>query len=211
MKSIIGGSIIALLLVCLALPGLVLAGPEASSATGSFKFALEDGETRFVEFTANQADGQAAGEMTFSDPVAVPVDDPDNTEKPNSPGVLVKAKFDCLNVTDNRAVMSGEIYESNVPNNIGLRVLLVIEDNGAENDRLTWGVYQQPGKWVPTDAELDDDKGASLKWWATDFERKDDVGVPSDLSKVVACQSFPLASFDFPEIKTVGGDLQIKR
>lgn len=211
MKSIIGGSVIALLLLCLALPSLVSASADNSSATGSLKFALDDGETRFVEFTAKNTDGQTEGEMTFSDPVAVPVEDPDNMEKEGTPGVLVRAKFDCLNVTENRAVMSGEIFESNVPGNIGLRVLLVIEDNGPDKDQLTWGIYQQPGKWTPTDAELDDDKGASLTWWATDAEVKEDVGFQMPLNKMVACTSFPLASHDFPEIKPIGGDLQIGR
>jgi hypothetical protein len=55
----------------------------------------------------------------------------------------------------------------------------------------------------------DDDKGASLTWIATDAERRDDVGVPSDLSKVVRCESFPLSSFEFPEIKFAGGELQV--
>jgi hypothetical protein len=214
MKSIIGASIMALLLVCLALPSLVLAGAEGSTATGSFKFDLTDGETRFVEFNATQqTDGQATGEMTFSDPVAVPVEDPDAEEKPNSPGVLVRAKFDCLSVVENRAVMSGEIFESNVPSNIGLRVLLVIEDNGTDGvkDRVTWGVYKNPETgWTPQDAEVDDDKGASLTWWATDFERSDDKGVPSNLSKMVACKSFPLASYEFPEIKGSSGDLVVR-
>ena len=82
MKSIIGASIMALLLVCLAVPGLVLAGAEGSTAEGSFKFALEDGEIRFVEFKAQQeGEGQAVGEMTFSDPAAIPVPDPDDPEK----------------------------------------------------------------------------------------------------------------------------------
>ena len=56
----------------------------------------------------------------------------------------------------------------------------------------------------------DDDKGASLTWIATDFERKDDVGIPMPPSKTVACKSFPLAAFDFPEIKYAGGDLQVQ-
>jgi hypothetical protein len=73
MKSIIGAFVLTLFVVCLALPGLVFAGAEGSSATGSFKFVLEDGETRFVEFDAKEGtDGQATGEMTFSDPVAIP-------------------------------------------------------------------------------------------------------------------------------------------
>lgn len=213
MKSIIGGFVLTLLVVCLALPGLVLARAEGASATGSFKFVLEDGATRFVEFNAQEGtDGQAAGEMTFSDPAATPVEDPDDPEKPKTEGVLVKARFDCMSSFENRAVMGGEIVESNVASVIGRRVLLVIEDNGLERDRLTWGVFQNPPKgWVPTDAELEDDKGASLTWWATDFEHRDDKGIPSDLSKVVKCGSFPLDSFEFPEIKAAGGDLSVKR
>jgi len=215
MKSIIGASIMALLLVCLAVPGFVLAGAEGSTAEGSFKFALEDGEIRFVEFkAAAQGEGQATGEMTFSDPVAVPVPDPDDPEKPKSPGVLVRAKFDCMDTVKNTAVIGGEIFESNVPDVIGLRVLLVVEDNGVEGekDRVSWGIYQLPPKgWVPSDAELEDDKGAFLTWWATDAERRDDVGIPMPPNKLVACKSFPLTSHDFPEIKYAGGDLQVQQ
>lgn len=214
MKSIIGASIMALLLVCLALPGLVLAGAEGSTAEGSFKFALEDGELRFVEFkAAQQGDGTAVGEMIFSDPAAVPVEDPDESQKEGSPGVLVRARFDCMETDKNTAVIGGEIYESNVPSAIGLRVLLVVEDNGVEGekDRVSWGIFQLPPKgWVPSDAELDDDKGAFLTWWATDSERKDDVGIPMPPNKLVACKSFPVASIDFPEIKYGGGDLQVQ-
>src|ERR1700752_658342 len=145
MKNIIGAFVLTLLVVCLALPGLVSAEAEGSSASGSFKFVLEDGETRFVEFDAKEgADGQATGEVTFSDPVAIVVDDPDSEESSKTEGVMVKAKFDCLQVVENKAVIGGEIYDSTVRSNIGQRVLLVIEDNGLESDKLVWGVYQQP-------------------------------------------------------------------
>ena len=214
MKSIIGIFMMALLLVCLALPGLVLADAEGSTANGSFKFALQDGETRFLEFKASEtAEGQAAGEMTFSDPVAIPVLDPDDPKEQGSPGVLVRAKFDCMQTSKNTAIIGGEIFESNVPSAIGLRVLLVIEDNGLEGsrDRLSWGIYQLPATgWIPTDAERDDDKGASLTWWATDFERRDDVGIPMPPNKLVQCKSFPLESYEFPEFKYGGGDLQVQ-
>ena len=213
MKSIIGASVMALLLVCMVVPGLVSADAEGSTAAGSFKFALEDGETRFVEFKAEQqGEGQAVGEMTFSDPAAVPVENPDDTEKPNSPGVLVRAKFDCMDTVKNTAIIGGTIFESNVPSAIGMRVLLVVEDNGVEGekDRVSWGLFQPPATgWVPTDAELEDDKGASLTWWATDAERRDDVGIPMPPNKLVACKSLPLAAIDFPEIKYAGGDLQV--
>lgn len=213
MKSIIGASIMALLLVCLVLPSLVLA--EGSTAAGSFKFALQDGEIRFVEFkAAEQGEGQAIGEMVFSDPAAIPIADPDDPEKPREPGVLVRAKFDCMATVKNTAVIGGEIFESNVPNAIGMRVLLVVEDNGleGERDRVSWGVYQPPATgWIPTDAERDDDKGAFLTWWATDFERRDDVGIPMPPNRLVACKSFPVASYDFPQIKYAGGDLQVQQ
>jgi hypothetical protein len=211
MKSIIGAFTIALLIVCVALPGMVFADAEGTSATGSFKFVTDDGATRFVEFNAKEGvDGQAVGDMTFNDPVAVPVEDPDNPEK-TAEGVLVKAKFDCMRSFENRAVMGGEIVESNVASAIGRRVLLVIEDNGLDKDRLTWGVYQLPGKWTPVDAENPDDKGASLTWWATDAEQKDDKGFQMPLDQMVRCESFPLSGYDFPEIKESGGDLQILR
>jgi hypothetical protein len=213
MKSIIGASIMALLLVCLAVPGLALAGAAGATAEGSFKFAMEDGEIRFVEFKAQQEGETAVGEMTFSDPVAIPGPDPDDPGKEGSKGVLVRAKFDCMDTVKNTAVIGGEIFESNVPDVIGLRVLLVVEDNGVEGakDRVAWGIYQLPGKGVPTDAELDDDKGASLTWWATDFERRDDVGIPMPPNKLVQCKSFAVASHEFPEIKYAGGDLQVSQ
>src|ERR1041385_1447774 len=94
MKSIIGAFVLALLTVCVAVPNLVHARrAEGSSATGSFKFVLDDGATRFVEFNAKEGvDGQATGDMTFSDPVAIPVDDPDSGETTKTEGVMVKAK-----------------------------------------------------------------------------------------------------------------------
>jgi hypothetical protein len=214
MKSIIGAFVMTLLIVCLAVPNLVFADAEGATAAGSFKFLLQDGETRFVEFKANElAEGQGTGEMTFSDPAAIPIEDPDDPERPKSPGVLVRAKFDCMETNENTAIMGGEIFESNVPSMIGQRVLLVVEDNGieGERDRLHWGVYQQPATgWIPTDAERDDDKGASLTWIATDFERRDDKGIPMPPNRLVQCKSFPGPAYEFPEFKYAGGDLQVQ-
>jgi hypothetical protein len=213
MKIIIGAFIMAVMAVCLALPNSVFAGAEGATASGSFKFLLDDGETRFVEFKASElAEGAGEGEMTLSDPAAIPVDNPDDSEKRADPGVIVRAKFDCMETSKNVAIMGGEIFDSNVPANIGQRVLLVVEDNGVEGekDRLTWGIYQQPSKgWIPTDAERDDDKGASLTWWATDAERKDDVGFQMPQSKLVQCKTIPGSAHDFLEFKYAGGDMQV--
>jgi hypothetical protein len=214
MKSIIGAFVAALLLVCLALPNLVFAGAEGATATGSFKFASDDGETKYVEFKATElADGQATGEMTLSDPSAVPVEDPDSDNSKTAPGIIVRAKFDCMETGQNTAVIGGEVYDSNVKSAIGERILLVVEDNGVEGekDRLTWGIFQPPASgWTPTDAELVDDKGASLTWWATDAELKDDKGISSDLSKLVQCKTFPAGTLEFPEFKYASGDLLVQ-
>ena len=217
MKTIFGAALAALLLTSLAVPVLVNAGPSGPSATGSFQFSLEDGAVRFLEFNAReQNNGRTVGEMTFSDPAAIVVPDPDAPEGVTGQGALVRATFDCLKITGNRAVMSGVISESNVSSAIGLRVLLVVEDNGegvnALNDKLTWGIYQPPsGGWTPKDSERDDDNGASLTWIVRDFERDDDVGIPSNQSKVIGCQSFALAAYAFTNIKQGGGNLQVQQ
>jgi hypothetical protein len=216
MNRIVFAAVAAALLVCVASPALTLAGNDGPSASGNFQFSLEDGQPRFLEFNARvQNNGRTVGDMTFSDPAVVPVGDPDASEGSGTPGALVRARFDCLRITGNRAVMSGVISESNIFNAVGLRILLVVEDNGegvnAANDKLTWGIFQPPASgWVPQDAEREDDNGAGLKWIATDFERSDDAGVPSNQSKIVGCQSFSLASFDFTDVKHGGGNIQVQ-
>jgi hypothetical protein len=219
MKSTICASIFLLVSLSIALPTLSFAGADGPSATGSFQFALEDGQPRFLEFNARQQNnGRIVGEMSFTDPNATLVVDPDAPPNANGPatGASMRAEFACLKITGNRAVMSGVVVESNVLTAIGLRVLLVVEDNGEGlnapgNDRLTWGVYQNPASgWTPKDAERDDDNGASLSWLATDAERSDDVGIPSNPSRIVGCQSFPLSSYSFVDIAHGGGNVQVQ-
>lgn len=216
MKSILCASAFLLVLVCLTLTPLTFAGANGPSANGSFQFALEDGQPRFLEFNAREQNkGSVVGEMSFTDPNASVVIDPDASGGAVT-GASMRAGFDCLKITGNRAVMSGVIFESNVLAAIGLRVLLVVEDNGEgvdqpTGDKLTWGVYQNPANgWTPKDAERDDDIGASLTWLATDAERPDDVGIPSNPSKIIGCQSFPLSSYSFADIAHGGGNVQVK-
>src|SRR5687768_9789475 len=100
MKSIACASLAALLCMGLALPGLTHASADGPSANGNFQFSLEDGAIRSLEFHARvQNNGHTVGEMTFSDQAAVPVPDPDNPTAINSPGTLITAKFDCLQIT----------------------------------------------------------------------------------------------------------------
>jgi hypothetical protein len=217
MKSIAFASLLLFLFVCVALTPLTSAGNDGPSANGSFQFTLEDGAEKFLEFDAREQNkGSVVGEMSFTDPSATVVVDPDAPANGSATGASIRAKFDCLKITGNRAVMSGVIFESNVLNAIGLRVLLVVEDNGEGTnqpnaDKLTWGVYQNPaGGWIPKDAERDDDNGAGLTWIATDAERPDDPGIPSNQSKTIGCQSFPLSSYSFVDIAHGGGNVQVK-
>ena len=216
MKSTTCALVCSLVLISVALPVLSFAGADGPSATGSFQFALEDGHPRFLQFNARQQNkGTVVGEMSFTDPNATLVDNPD-TPGNEATGVSIRASFDCLKITGSRAVMSGVITESNLLNAIGLRVLLVVEDNGEgvnipSTDKLTWGVYQSTAtSWIPKDSERDDDNGASLTWLATDAERTDDAGIPSNPSRVIGCQSFPLDVYTFADIVHGGGNVQVQ-
>src|ERR1044072_1869718 len=206
MKRIIFAAVAVLAVITLILPSLTFAGNDGPSASGNFQFSLEDGQPRYLDFNAREQNkGTVVGEMTFSDPSVVPFGDPDGTDGGGTAGALIKAKFDCLNITGNRAVMGGVISESNILAAVGLRVLLVVEDNGegvnALNDKLTWGIYGlPPTSWTPKDGEREDDTGASLRWIAKDFERPDDLGIPSNQSKTVGCESFSLAAYSFVDV-----------
>lgn len=218
MKTPLCAVILLLVSLSVALPTLSFAGADGPSATGSFQFTIDEGLPKFLDFNAReQNNGNTVGEMTFTDPNATIVD-PDAPPSANGPttGASIRATFDCLKISGNRAVMSGIIVESNVLTAIGLRVLLVVEDNGEGinapvADRLTWGVYQNSATgWIPKDSERDDDNGASLSWLATDAERTDDVGIPSNQSKIIGCQSFPLSSYSFVDIAHGGGNVQVQ-
>ena len=214
MKSTICALVFSLVLISVAMP-VSFAGADGPSASGSFQFTLDD-HPRFLEFNVRQQNKDTVvGEMSFTDPNTTVVDDPD-TPRNEALGVSIRASFDCLKITGNRAVMSGVITESNILNAIGLRVLLVVEDNGEgintlAVDKLTWGVYQSSATaWIPKDAERDDDNGASLTWLATDAERSDDPGIPSNANKTIGCQSFPLDAYTFSDIKHGGGNVQVQ-
>ena len=191
------------------------AGP---SANGTFQFTVGDGSVRYVSFNARLLkDNRVTGEMTYTEPSALPEVDTDSTDTASTTGGLsVKASFDCLVINGNRAVMSGVIVESNIGAALGRRVLLVVEDNeqginASDLDKLSWGVYKPLNQnWTPADAELENDLGASLRWTATDAERLDDVGIPSHSDPTIRCQSFPISSYAFVDVQHGAGNIQVK-
>jgi len=212
LKNLLYAVLLALLLLCT--PRLTFTIPPDSgpSANGDFQFTLEDGVARSVVFNAKtQSDGRTTGEMSFSDPVGIPDPESDSTIP-----AYVKASFDCLVVTGNKAVMSGVITQGNIAELIDRRVLLVVDDNGGginetNHDKLTWGIYQLPNRtWVPQDAEVLDDQGALLDWIATDAERDDDVGIPARRSEIIGCKTFPLSSYSLVEVQHGQGNIQVK-
>ena len=191
------------------------AGP---SANGTFQFTVGDGSVRYVSFDARiHKDNSVTGEMTYTDPSASPEVDTDSAATASTTaGLSVKASFDCMVINGNRAVMSGVIVESNIGAALGRRVLLVVEDNEQGSnapglDKLSWGVYKpQNMTWTPTDAELENDIGASLRWIATDAERPDEAGIPSHPDPTIGCQSFPISSYAFVDVQHGAGNIQVK-
>ena len=218
MKIVACLSLATLFLFSHALPDATNAANGGPSANGDFWFSAGDGVTRYVKFNAKvNPDGTSKGEMTYVDPAATPESDLDNAEGPSnaSAGVTIRIEFDCLVVNANQAVMSGVIVESGFPNSIGQRVLLTVEDNdegikAPGPDRLAWGVYKKAiGGWVPADAERDSDPPVPA-WLVTDGERTDDPGYLSNRSTAISCQSFPLSSYSFIDVKHGGGNVQVK-
>jgi hypothetical protein len=220
MKSVACAAILALLLLSYATPNLAATRAVGPVAEGSYRFTTSDGLSKAVEFSAaTNADGSVSGKMALNGPVEIPDQDVDGTGQKDFSGSLadfyVEAEFDGLVVENNRAVMSGTVTASNVGEFIGRRVLLVVEDNGdgsdpKAQDAITWGLYKPADEsWVASDAELKEDPGVGLTWWATDAERKDDKGVSSNKSKAIDCQTFPLSSYLFDDVRYEGGDIRV--
>lgn len=211
----IGASLFVLSLVFLAVPLLA----SAQVAAGKYKFIMDDELSKYVEFDAKAGErGGATGYMIFSDEAKVVVQDPDGEPGKDDPiPFSMKADLDTMTVEKNRAIISGIVRDSSVPSYIGRWVQLVIEDNdGVEvPDRFGWSFCEpEVGGWIPSDAEVPDDKGAFLSWWATDAERRDDVGIPSPNivpGMLKACKVNPLSSYEFASILKGEGAIQIQQ
>ncbi len=217
-KNIVFASLFALFLLGFTTAQSAKAQSSEQYAKGTYQFSLEDGYTKYVEFEAQgRGDGKASGYMTLSDEAPVVYQDVDGTgegSKEEYKGLYIKAEFDSMVVNKNQAVMSGIIQDSSIKNYIGQRVLLTVEDNGDNSrvpDQLTWGVYQQIKKdWTPSDAEAEKDDGVGLRWWATDAERKDDVGYAMPKDDKISSQSFPTPAYTFFEIVKAAGDIVVR-
>jgi hypothetical protein len=202
-----------LFLLCFVAPPL----HALSSARGSFRFVMEDGLSKTVEFSASKDEkGTTAGSLTFSDEAKIL--DSDDPEAPgDSFALYLKAQIDDSTFEKNRAILSGTILDSSHKTYIGQRVQFVVEDNGTDPkvpDQVTWLFCgRSAGGWIPSDAERNYDDGAYLRWWATDAERDDDVGIPSvDLlpKEGVFCPVWPIWSYVFANVEKWEGDIIVE-
>ena len=212
-------SIFVLFLVFLATPLLVSA--QAGAANGQFKFIMEDEFTKYLEFDARSDErGTTTGYFHFTDEAKILFQDVDGTgEKPPDEPVMfsMTADLDGMQIEKNRALISGVIRDSSYRSYIGKWVQLVIEDNdGIEvADKFVWSFCEpEKGGWIPSDAEVPGDRGAFLSWWATDAERKDDVGIPSPNiipGNLKGCRVYPIHGYEFAPILKGDGVIQIKQ
>ena len=209
--------VIGLVTVCGSTPANAQTSPSAS---GTYRFVLEDDFSKSVEFNATSDErGVTTGQMTFRDEAGVSERDPDGVgdekEESQSP-FFMTANLDSLTIERNRAVMGGTITDSSIRSYIGKWVQLVVEDNGdgsEEPDKLSWCFCQpEEGGWVPADSERPDD-GAYWKWWATDAEREDDKGIQS--TNIIPCNKtsctvFQLSAYSFAYVRSGEGQIQVQ-
>ena len=218
MRTRVPASGFILCLVFLATPLVTFA--QVGAANGTYKFLMEDGFTKYLEFDATSGDkGSATGYMIFNDDGPVKFQDVDGTGEPKDEPLpfTMKAEFNSMTIEKNRALINGVVRDSSYAGYVGKWVQLVIEDNdGIEvPDKFVWWFCQpEPGGWIPTDSEVPGDRGAFLSWWATDAERKDDVGIPSAdriPGGLKSCRNYPLSSYEFASILKGDGTIQIKQ
>ena len=199
--------------LALLLTAFVTAGAQ-SAAKGTYDFTLGDKFLKHVEFDCQQLrEGGATGNLLLSDEATIVYRDVDGDGSPQEKyaGFSMSVAFDDMTVTKNQAVMIGVVRDSNIPYLIGQRVLLTVEDNGdnqREPDRLTWGLYKPIDRnWIPSDAEWKEDPGVGLRWWATDAERRDDVGYAMPRDEKITIQSFPFSAYLFVDTDDGIGDI----
>ena len=199
----------------------LIASAQSGAANGRFKFIMEDELLKSFQFDAQSSErGGATGFMQFTDEAKIVFQDVDGTgDVPKEEPVpfFMKADFEAMTIKKNRAVINGVVRDSSYRSYIGKFVQLVIEDNdGVEvPDKFVWSFCQpEPGGWIPQDAEDPNDRGAFLSWWATDAERKDDVGIPSPNlipGSLKSCKVYPLKAYEFASFLKGEGEISIKQ
>lgn len=189
----------------------------AQSASGGFEAKSDLGLTTIKFSATGFSNGSASGDIDFSGPISIPDQDVDGDgggDPSVKEGTLsMHVDVDCMKVEGNRAVLAGVVRTSSVDAYARRRMILTVEDGDGLKapDAFTWGQYSgNEPTWVPSDAELEKDPGVGLQWYATDAERKDDVGISSGRRGGFDCQSFTLASYTLDDLSDGSGDIVVK-
>jgi hypothetical protein len=220
MKTIVSFSIVVLFLMTLATQMPASAQTSGPSASGTYRFVLDDDLSKSVEFNATRDErGTTTGQMTFRDEAGASEQGEEGGGRQDGPPAefFMTASLDSLTIDRNRAVMGGTITASSHRSYIGKWVQLVVEDNGDGRegpDKLTWCFCQpEEGGWVPADAEVRGDDGAYWRWWATDAEQRDDVGVQSRNiipGNKTSCSVLPLSVYSFADVRSGDGQIVVQ-
>jgi hypothetical protein len=210
-------AVLFVLTLVVAAPSVVSA--QAGAAIGTYRFVVdEERSIKSLDFDARSDEkGNTTGFMKFTDEAKVMFQDVDGTGDPiDEPGAFfMTAALDAMTIEKNRAVLSGVVRESSHRSYVGKWVQLVIEDNDGVrvSDKVGWSFCQPDfGGWIPQDAEDPNDRGAFMSWWATDAERKDDVGIPSPNlipGSLKACKVHPLQAYDWATVLKSDGEIRI--
>ena len=202
---------------------LLLAAPQPAGARvgdplarGSYRFSLGDRYAKYVEFDAQALPrGGATGQLFLSDEAPLTLQDTDGegAREETYEGFYLSASFDQMVVVGNQAVISGDVRDSSIPDLVGQRVLLTVEDNGdnsREPDKLTWGVYRPKGSWETSDAEWENDPGVGLTWEASDNERREDTPIMMPRVRRIDPNTFLLSAFVFVDAEDGAGDIFVQ-
>ncbi len=216
LKRVTLATVAALSLLALVAPRGSVARAGDASARGSYRFSFGDGYAKYIEFDAQALErGGATGSLFLSDEAPLTYQDTDGEGTPEETyrGFYISASFDGLTVVGNQAVMSGDVRDSSIPDLIGQRVLLTVEDNGdnsREPDKVTWGVYRPAGRWEVSDAEWEEDPGVGMTWEASDFERREDTPIIMPREPRLDTDTFLLSAYVFVDAEDGMGDILVQ-
>lgn len=211
-------------MACVSILGLLLTGlvltqsAAAQSSNGKYRFWTLEDLPKFVDYDAKGDGERASGVMTFTDDEKKIERDVDGTGERGDPGgpFSMLVSFETMQVEKNRAIINGVIRDSSHPSYVGRFVQLSVEDNGPNrenSDQVMWRVCKpEPGGWIPQDSEIKDDDGAYRSWWATDLERRDDVGIPSKNlipGLATTCPKYLISTYSYATVTAGDGEIVV--
>jgi hypothetical protein len=216
MRSTLCAVALFLALVCLGAQGSFATSDRAANITGGGTFVVGNDLKGHFNFNAvTHQDGSVTGHLSLRNPEAAPDQDVDGTGDPSleglPDGVELTADLDSMNISGNRAALSGVVRTASNQRYVGLRIVLTVEDTGegdGDPDKITWGFYQRVIPRLVADFE-NPEAGAypvGVKTLASDAENPE-AGAFLVGESDIDSNSFPLSSYALNDIN--GGNIQV--